>query len=82
LSRRLFSQILKGLVPGGVLIFATYMEKTGGNKSSMHRDYILMPNELLREFLSLNIIYYNVSSAPEKGDHVALASLVAVNNKI
>jgi SAM-dependent methyltransferase len=82
LSRRLFPQILKGLVPGGVLIFETYMEKTGGNKSSMHRDYILMPNELLREFLSLNIIYYNVSSAAEKGNHVALASLVAVNNKI
>jgi tellurite methyltransferase len=82
LSRRLFPQILKGLVPGGVLIFETYMEKIRGNKSSMNQDYILMTNELLHEFLSLNIIYYNVSSAPEKGDHVALASLVAVNNKI
>ncbi len=82
LSRRLFPQILKGLVPGGVLIFETYMEKTVGNKSSMHKDYILLPNELLSEFLSLNIIHYNVSSAPEKGEHVALASLVAVKEKV
>ncbi len=80
LNRRLFPQIIEGLVPGGILIFETYLdcfdETRGG---SMRKDYLLRPNELLHAFLKLNIIHYDESQDDEKDQHGLIATLVARN---
>jgi tellurite methyltransferase len=79
LSRRLFPHIIEGLIPGGVLIFQTYLQDPDhGEPSGMSRDYLLRDNELLRSFLPLSIRYY--SEAPHDEPHTPgwLASLVAM----
>lgn len=77
LQRRLFPLILEGLKPGGLLIFETFLEGgTPANGQPQTRDYLLRPNELLRAFLPLQIIYYREQAnvPPDKASH--LASLV------
>ncbi|MFC1814756.1 class I SAM-dependent methyltransferase [Thermodesulfobacteriota bacterium] len=79
LSRRLFPYIQEGLMPGGVLIFETYLdgplEETGGPTC---RDYLLRENELLHAFLSLKILYYQESKQSRNGESRYIASLVAI----
>ena len=50
LDRRLFPMIKKGLKPGGILIFESFID---GKK-----DYCLEKNELLHVFKSFQIVYY------------------------
>ncbi len=50
LDRRLFPMIKKGLKPGGVLIFESFIDK--------NKDYCLETNELLHAFNSFQIVYY------------------------
>jgi SAM-dependent methyltransferase len=50
LDRRLFPMIKKGLKPGGVIIFESFIDKK--------KDYCLEPNELLHAFNSFQIVYY------------------------
>lgn len=50
LDRRLFPLIKKGLKPGGVLIFESFIDK--------RKDYCLEPNELLQAFNAFQIVYY------------------------
>jgi tellurite methyltransferase len=73
LDRRLFPMIQKGLAPGGVLIFEAFLNDAG------HR-YGLASNELLREFRSLRVVYYEEVrlAQPEKFD--GLACFVGVNH--
>jgi len=76
LNRRLFPYIKEGLIPGGVLIFETYLESLNMNESATScRDYLLRENELLHAFLSLKIIFYQEAKNEEQKD---VASLVAV----
>ena len=81
LDRRLFPQIINGLVAGGVLIFETYLENSDNSACSMNRDHLLRPNELLHAFQQLHIIYFKESMTAENGENAPLASLVAVNRK-
>ncbi len=50
LDRRLFPMIKKGLKPGGVLIFESFIDEK--------KDYCLKTNELLHAFNSFQIVYY------------------------
>lgn len=78
LNRRLFPYIQEGLIPGGILIFETYLDepvKTPGE--SICRDYLLRENELLHAFLSLRILFYQELEQTRGGEPRRLASLVA-----
>ena len=77
LNRRLFPYLKAGLVPGGVLIFETFLDKTQVN-SKDHADYYLRQNELLHAFLSLNILLYREAEKQTDDDATWLASLVAI----
>ncbi len=76
LNRRLFPWIKEALLPGGLLIFETWME--GGTEdvfSVSCRDYLLRTNELLHAFVSLQILYYeekNVDSCRGLGRTASL----------
>ncbi len=77
LSRRLFPYIREGLVPGGILIFETYLEGHGEDYCHAScRDYLLRDNELLHSFLSLKIIFYQETRDPSRTDFCHIASLV------
>lgn len=74
LQRRLFPWMIEGLKPGGLLIFETFAEgETPARGKPDCRDYLLRPNELLRAFLPLHILYYSEhpNEPPYKASHVA-----------
>lgn len=50
MDRRLFPMIQKGLKPGGILIFESFIDKK--------KEYCLTPNELLKAFESFHVVYY------------------------
>ena len=78
LSRRLFPYIREALIPGGILIFETYLERPGDDSYRPScRDHLLRDNELLHAFLSLRVLFYQETKqdGPEGPSHVA--SLVA-----
>ena len=85
LNRRLFPYIKEGLVPGGVLIFESFMENPSKDKNGSHkdhqpscRDYLFRENELLHGFLSLKVKYYHEVEIQHAGSHQWTASLVAL----
>jgi tellurite methyltransferase len=81
LNRRLFPYIQEGLIPGGLLIFETYLDPPPGSDSGVFcRDYLLRSNELLHAFLPLNIIFYAEQISDEKDDNRRVASLVAMKS--
>ncbi len=50
MDRRLFPMIRKGLKPGGILIFESFIDET--------EEYCLEPNELLNAFEYFHVVYY------------------------
>jgi SAM-dependent methyltransferase len=79
LSRRMFPYIQEGLIPGGLLIFETFIktpEKEGSQPSC--QDHLLLENELLHAFLSLKIIFYQERKGSDQEKSAVIASLVAV----
>ena len=77
LERSLIPQIIKGLKPGGMILFETYTIEQPRYGKPHNPDYLLKPNELINSFKELHIIYYH-----ERLDHTseqtkALASLLA-----
>jgi SAM-dependent methyltransferase len=74
LDRQLFPMIRDGLKTGGVLIFRSFMN---GHKD----EYCLKQNELLREFQSFRIVYYEEKKAEHhSGKFDQMASIVAIKN--
>lgn len=71
LDRRLFPMIRKGLKTGGVLIFESFMD---GKRD----EYCLEPNELLRAFHSLHIVFYEEKQSDRLEKFDRTASLVAI----
>ena len=61
LQRELFPALIRALAPGGILIYKTYTQEhpclSGGN-SPTHPMYLLEPNELLKAFSSLQVLFY------------------------
>lgn len=55
MDRRLFPMIQKGLNPGGILIFESFIDKK--------KAYCLKPNELLTAFESFHVVYYEEKKA-------------------
>ena len=79
LNRRLFPYIYEGLIPGGLLIFETFIktpEKEGSQPSC--QDHLLLENELLHGFLSLKIIFYQEKKRCDRKESAYMASLVAI----
>lgn len=78
LNRRIFPHIREGLVPGGILIFETYLEDPRATTlDPVCRDYLLRGNELLHCFLALKILYYREATRRIKGSLRPTAALVA-----
>jgi len=78
LNRRLFPYIREGLIPGGILLFETYLDgPTQEANGPTCRDYLLRENELLHAFLSLKILFYEERKHRRHGENRHLASLVA-----
>lgn len=79
LHRRLFPQIIDGLVPGGVLIFQTWIRHPEDpSQEPVCKDYLLRENELLHAFLPLRIVTYRESPQVEGGRPALMASLVGI----
>ena len=71
LDRRLFPSIHQGIKPGGVLVFESFLD---GETDT----YCLKPNELLRAFQTLRIVYYEEQKLEDSGRFDKIASLVAI----
>ena len=79
LNRRLFPYIREGLVPGGILIFETFLDSQNPAKNQPRcRDYLLRENELLHAFSSLKIVYYKEAKDEKDAEAAWLASLVGI----
>ena len=82
LNRRLFTYIRDGLIPGGTLIFQTFLDTPAESNSRPHcRHYLLHENELLHAFLSLRVLFYREAEERQNGDTSTLASLVAMKTR-
>lgn len=68
LQRNLFGAIQAGLIPGGVLIFETYLRDAGSDADQRFRpEHLLQSGELKRAFPALETLVYDESPsrAPE-----------------
>ncbi len=83
LSRRLIPRIRKALKPGGMILFETYTTEQGGcgNGGPRKGSYLLQPNELLRLFGGLRILFYREGVFRIEGRRRAVASLIATQDK-
>ncbi|MFK5938869.1 MAG: methyltransferase domain-containing protein [Sulfurimonas sp.] len=79
LNRRLMAQMIEALKEGGLLIFETFIEAhEKPEQGSMNPDYLLEKNELLKAFISLDIIFYEEKDGINlRGEKNRVASLVA-----
>jgi len=69
LQRALFPALIRALVPGGILIYKTYTRdhpRLSGGKGPTHPMHLLEPNELLKAFNSLQVLFYR-ETVREKG---------------
>ena len=79
LHRRLFPQIIDGLVPGGILIFETWIRHPEDpSLDPVPKDYLLRENELLHAFLPMRVVYYEETERREGGRPAVMASMVAI----
>ncbi len=85
LNRRLFPYIQDGLVPGGVLIFETFLNQPGFESqkpfSPENLDHLLKPNELAIAFPGLTPLICRETNVPGPGDPYPSALLVAVKGE-
>jgi tellurite methyltransferase len=72
LDRKLFPDIRKALKPGGLVIYETFT-LDHLKYTDFKREWVLEPNELLREFQSFRVLGYREVDRDEKG----FASLIA-----
>ena len=60
LQRELFPALISALKPGGVLIYKTYTtEQKNFAGGPSHPMFLLEPNELLRAFSTMRVLYYH-----------------------
>ena len=80
LNRRLMPQIKESLRDGGLLIFETFIIAHGDFERPSNREFLLRQNELLHNFIGLDIIYYEERDDLNiRGEKTRVASLVAKN---
>jgi tellurite methyltransferase len=61
LQRELFPALTRALSPGGILIYKTYTQehpRLSAGKGPTHPMHLLKPNELLKAFSSLQVLFY------------------------
>lgn len=79
LNRRLFPQISKALLPGGILMFETFLKSHEKEMDSgFKKEYLLDEQELPDVFASLDIIFYQESDSGCAECPPRMASLVGV----
>ena len=79
LNRRLFPQIIDSLLPGGVLIFETFLKADPpAEPIEFFPEHLLDENELIHAFSSLSIKYYREAAVAAVGEPYPKASLIAV----
>lgn len=79
LNRRLFPQILKTLLPGGMLIFETFLKSDKKEMDNgFKREYLLDEKELLQVFAPLDILYYREADSGCDETPARVASLVGI----
>jgi tellurite methyltransferase len=76
LQRDLVPQIKSALKPGGMVVFETYTTENLEREfeGPKNEDYLLKPNELLKYFIDLKIVYYRELVLNNKK---AVASIIA-----
>lgn len=77
LERSLFPRIKRALKKGGMLLFETYTTGQVRYGRPHNPDYLLQPNELIRSFSDLHIIFYHERVVASPEETKALASLLA-----
>jgi SAM-dependent methyltransferase len=78
LDRSLFPAMIEGLRPGGAILYQSVTTDELTINPSFPREWCLEPNELLRAFRSLRILYYRETGPINRESHSALASLLTV----
>jgi tellurite methyltransferase len=79
LDRRLFPAIEAALLPGGVLIFETFLDAAGepGYHQPSNPDFVLQCNELPRAFAALETLHYDERESENlRGEKVRVATFV------
>lgn len=77
LERALFPMMEKGLKENGMVLFETYTVEQSRYGKPRNPDYLLRPNELLKSFHNLYIIYYHERLVQEGDETKAIASMLA-----
>ncbi len=77
LERSLFPHIQEGLKKGGMLLFETYTSEQVHYGRPRNPEYLLRPNELIKVFMNLHIIYYHERVIKSAKGTKAIASLLA-----
>jgi SAM-dependent methyltransferase len=78
LNRRLFPRIHNALVPGGILIFETFIDPPPHRPAATYNpDYLLQANELKDAFSHMEIVSYTEDWQQCTGGPGRVASLVA-----
>ncbi len=79
LSRRLIPRIQKALKPAGKIVFETYTQEQSllGTGGPHQVSYLLKPNELLRLFAGMRILFYREGVFRIDGRRRGVASLIA-----
>jgi SAM-dependent methyltransferase len=77
LERKMFHPIQDGLIDGGMLLFETYTIEQSRFGRPRNHEFLLRPNELLRSFSDLHIIYYHERIDRSGTEHRAIATLLA-----
>jgi 2-polyprenyl-3-methyl-5-hydroxy-6-metoxy-1,4-benzoquinol methylase len=79
LNRRLYPQIIAALVPGGVLMFETFMKSRREEMDrGFKREYLLDEQELPRVFAPLETLYYQEADTGDTECPPRMASFVGV----
>jgi SAM-dependent methyltransferase len=79
LNRRLFPQVTKALLPGGLLMFETYVKSREKEMDrGFKREYLLDEQELPHVFASLDILFYQELDSGCAQCPPRIASLVGV----
>ncbi len=83
LNRRLFPIISNRLLPGGVLLFETFVEDEKNEGTPGKKEYLLKKNELLKVFNELYIFDYKERFVErQNGQRALMASLAAIKRAI
>ncbi len=78
LNRRLFPQIQEALIPGGLVIFETFLETAAADGDTpRNRNHLLRTNELLHAFLRMDVLFYREAELPGEDGRGRSATLAA-----